>query len=342
MKVTSTLAGGALLLAAGISALAQAPEAPKNLVVNASMDESLDTRTALPTGWYRFGKSETPYTVEIAEGGRFSQKCLHILGTGDYAGATTNRIVLDPAKRYAARAWIKMDPSSTGSANLKLDFFDDSGKYYGDSKANASIKAGPEGWRMVTLVARGDLYPGATRVAAALTTNGKVEAWFDDAELVEREPDVPGNLLPDGGMEWAVGENLTRWGLSQAPGGTVQKVRRRVPVREGWHCLQLVGKAAWASSDAGGTQIPLDRTKKYTLTGWARARTGSARIKINFLKDGKFLGQQTSQGVSANEWQQQTVVADLSKYPEATQLGVGANAMGEIDAFFDGFVLTAE
>lgn len=326
----------------GLAAFAQAPASPQNRVANPTLDEPLDAKSHLPVGWYKFGKSETPFKVEVQEG-RFETRGLYIEGTGEYAGSTTTRIPVDHTRRYAGRAWVKLDPSSKGTAGIKLDFFDQSGKYLSDGKVSVTVKAGPGDWRLLSFLSGVDPVPEAAQVAFAVTTNGPARAWFDDLELVERDPDQPGNLLPDGGLEWVAGDSQSRWGLVQAPKGTVEKIRRRVPVKEGWYSLQLAGKADWVSSDAGNFNVPLDRSKKYTLSGWVRARVGQAKIKINYLKDGKFLGQGTSPAAVGNQWQLLTVTAEPEKYPEANQLGVGLNATGgEVDALFDGLLFKAE
>jgi hypothetical protein len=327
--------------ALGFAASAQNTSS-KNLVNNPTMDEALDAGRQLPMGWYGFGKSDAPFKVEMQEG-RFETRGLHIESTGEYAGCTTNRVPVNPAHRYQGRAWVKIDPSSSGTAGVKFDFFDAAGKYLGDGKATVSVRPDAAAdWQLISILCSGEVVPGAAQVALAMTTNGKVTAWFDDAEMIERDGADPANLLPDGGMEVVAGNGQSKWGLSQAQGGTVQRIRRRVPVKEGWYSMQLVGKAQWASSDAA-FNVPLDRAKKYTLTGWIRSRVGKGRIKINYLKDGKYLAETPSVNVEGSQWQQVTVVADPAKYPEANQLGVGTTSGGgEVDCLFDDLCFKAE
>jgi hypothetical protein len=326
-----------LSTAACLTAAAQTQTLTANLVLNPSMEEPLEMRTQLPKSWYRYGKPDQAWKAEIVDEGRYSAKGLRLESTGDYSGATSNRIPVEPGKRYAGRVWVKVDPNTQGTAGVKLDYFDAAGKYLGEVRS--SMPKGADGWRLASVIAAGDQFPNTATIGLAMNVSGKGIAWFDDPELVVRE--AAPNLLADGGMEAVVGETQTKWGLAQAPGGTCRRIRRQVPVKDGWFSLQLVGKADWVSSDHS-SYIALDPSKKYTLTGWIRARTGKARIKINYLKDGKYLGQQTSPDVTVNQWTQQTIVADLSRYPEATQLGVGCNSGGEVDAIFDHFVLKAE
>jgi len=331
---------GAVLSTACLTPLAaQAP--PGNLVQNADLEGALPAGQTLPAGWSRFGKAETTYGGDVRPGGRFGGNALRVQCEREYAGVNSTRVRLDPTRRYGGRAWVRLEPGAKGSAWLKLDYTDSSGKWLGDSKSGISVKAETEAWQLVTFTAPGDLYPGAAMVSLAVGCGTESVAWFDDLELTAREPAAPGNLLPDGGMEWVVGDRQSKWGLSQAAGGTIQRLRRSVPVKEGWYSMQLVGKADWAASDSGS--VPIDRAKKYVLTGWVRARVGRGTIKINYLRDGKYLAQTDSARVTANQWTEVRVEADLARYPEATHLSVGCfTSGGEADVLYDDLVFRAE
>jgi hypothetical protein len=325
----------AWVAAAGLTALAQ--DTP-TLAPGGNFDGP-QTAGGLPTGWYRYGQAGSTHRETVVEGGR-TGNCIRVEGAGSYAGVASAKVPLDPTARYAARAWARPAADTTGGAYLKVDFFDATGKYVGDSKVKPTVKTAGEAWQYLSLVVPGNLHAEATQIAVAVGVNQATVACFDDVELVRREGET--NLLADGGFELVAGESPTGWGLSQPPGGTIRRVRRSVPVREGWSSMQLVGRAAWTSSDAG-TSLPLDRAKRYTLTGWARARLGKARIKINYMKDGMWLGHTTSPDAAGNQWQQLTVIGEPDKFPEATRISAGANCSGpDVDALFDGFVLKAE
>lgn len=293
----------------------------------------------VPAGWYRYGEAGSMHQAAVVEGGR-SGNCVRVEGQGSYAGVASVKIPLDQSGLYAARAWSRPAQGAAGAAYLKVDYFDAAGKYLGESRVKPSVRPAGEAWQYLSLVTPGNLYPDATQIAVAVGVNRNTPACFDDVELLRREPEP--NLLPDGGFEVVAGDTPSSWGLSQAQGGTVRRVRRSVPVKEGWSCLQLIGRSPWVSSDSGGS-VPLDRNAKYTLTGWARARTGKARIKINYLKDGMWLGHITSPDAAGNQWEKLTVVGDAARYPEATRISAGANCSGpEVDAMFDHLVLTVE
>jgi len=325
---------GGCLAAACLSAVAQDNA---NLVRGGDFENP--AANGIPAGWYRYGQAGAPHRATLVDGGR-TGKCVQVEGEGSYAGVASGRVPLDHSGAYAARAWARIPADAANTAYVKVDYFDSTGKYLGESRTKPSVRAAGDTWQYLSLVAPGNLYDEATQIAVAVGVNQPGRACFDDVELLRREPEE--NLLPDGGFEIVAGDAPSSWGLGQAQGGTVRKVRRSVPVKEGWSCLQLVGRAAWTSSDASGA-LPLDRSKKYTLTGWARARVGKARIKINYMKDGTWLGHITSPDAAGNQWEKLTVVGDSSRYPEANRISAGANASGpEVDALFDHFVLRAE
>jgi hypothetical protein len=80
----------------------------------------------------------------------------------------------------------------------------------------------------------------------------------------------------------------------------------------------------------------------YTLTGWAKAKRGQAHIEINYFVDDKFLASEKAEAVTKDEWQERTLKANLDKYPEATHITASAQGAGDVEAWFDGFVLVAE
>ena len=93
---------------------------------------------------------------------------------------------------------------------------------------------------------------------------------------------------------------------------------------------------------AHSEKVPLDRKKTYTLTGFARAKSGTAKIKIDYYQGDMFLGLTESDEVTTDKWQQLKVVAEPGKFPEATHILACAVACGEFEASFDDFVMTAK
>jgi len=293
----------------------------------------------LPAGMHRFEKPAMAYRATIVPEGRTgSDPALKIEGDGEYAGAICGAVPLDHSRVYAARAWFKV--AGDTRAFLKLDFYDDAGKYLKSSRSVNPPKG--SGWQTVSLYERGWDYTEAARVTLAFGLNGKGQVLVDDPELVSRPGGAGDNLLRDGSMEAVVGDRLANWSLVQAEGGAVKLVRRSVPVRDGWFAVQLQGEAAWAIAQP--ERIDLVKGKRYTLTGWARAREGGAQLKLSYFDaDGKYIGGTTSEAVRENAWKRVVVAAEPEKFPQAVALMVGGVGSGpKMDVVFDGFVLRSE
>ncbi len=148
------------------------------------------------------------------------------------------------------------------------------------------------------------------------------------------------NLVTNGNMEAVADGKPAKWGTAVADGGKVDLTSSTGQPKEGKRCLLLKGNAEWAV--AFSEKVPLDRKKTYTLTGFARAKSGTARIKIDYYRGDTYLGMTESDDVTADKWQQLKVVADPDQFPEATHVLACAVAVGEFEASFDDFVMTAK
>ena len=148
------------------------------------------------------------------------------------------------------------------------------------------------------------------------------------------------NLVANGNMEAVADGKPAKWGTAVADGGKVDLASSAERPKEGKRCLLLRGNAEWAV--AYSEKVPLDRTKTYTLTGFARAKSGTARIKIDYYRGDTYLGMTESDDVTADRWQQLEVVAEPDQFPEATHILACAVAVGEFEASFDDFVMTAK
>jgi hypothetical protein len=325
----------AALLAAGLAG------AQEQMVVitPAALLDGPATASGLPAGMNRFERPAKAYASTLVKEGRAGgDAALKIEGEGEYAGATCGTVPIDHTRIYAGRAWFK----TTGDtkAFLKLDFYDKDGKYLRSSRSMSPPKG--TGWQSVSLCERGWDYSEAARVTLAVGLNGKGGILVDDPELVARPGGAGDNLLRDGSMEVVVGDKLANWSVVQAEKGTVQMVRRSVPVRDGWFALQLQGEAGWAIAQP--ERVDWVRSKKYTLTGWVRAREGAGALKLSYFDaEGKYIGGTTSPQVRENAWKQVTVAAEPEKFPTAVGLMVGGVGSGpKMDVLFDAFVLRSE
>ena len=147
------------------------------------------------------------------------------------------------------------------------------------------------------------------------------------------------NLAANGNFEDVKDSVPTGWFSVCNEGGTVTHKAVADKPKEGKYCLQLHCKGEWAV--AGSPKIKLDRTKTYTLTGFARVKAGMATIKIDYFKGDEYLGHSESERSTKSEWTALKVVSELDSYKEATHALAAAVVHGDGEAFFDQFELTA-
>ena len=148
------------------------------------------------------------------------------------------------------------------------------------------------------------------------------------------------NLAANGNFEEVAASVPKGWFSVCSEGGTVTHKAVAEGAKEGKHCLHVTSKAEWAV--AGSGKVALDRSKTYTLTGFARVKTGAATIKIDYYKGDEYLGHSESDQTTKGEWTQLKAVSELASYKEATHVLVAGVIHGDGEAFFDEFVLTAK
>ena len=124
------------------------------------------------------------------------------------------------------------------------------------------------------------------------------------------------NLAPNGNIEEVKDGVPTGWFSVCNEGGSVTHKAVADKPKEGKYCLQVKSKGEWAV--AGSPKVKLDRTKTYTLTGFARVKSGTATIKIDYFKGDEYLGHSESEQSEKGEWTELKVVSELDSYKEAT------------------------
>ncbi len=190
-----------------------APTLPPTVLlgVNLITDPSLEA-TALgeryPAGWGT-GNVIPPNTYQhrVVEGGRTGKRGWMIEGDGLFAVIPTNRPPAHPAYRYAASGWVQLE---SGSAQIKLLYFDASGQYIGENRGTVSIKQ--DGWHRLTIVDALKTYPEARSLSLALTLIGKGKAIFDDLELLAFHANkLPKNFETEYGVPTHQSAVFDRW-----------------------------------------------------------------------------------------------------------------------------------
>lgn len=182
----------------------------------------------------------------------------------------------------------------------------------------------------------------------------------DDSKTAERQPleqassdltepdhriaSVGENLINDPSLEDAAPGGLPRGWSTYLNDGPNFRCEVVAGGRTGNQCLQTEGKGIRAVVFTNG--VPLDRTKRYALKGWAKFEgdeNARAIIKFNYFHNRKWLGVSDLIGIASNQegWQllEKTDVAD--DFPEASQIWVSCNVEGGGKAWFDDLELVA-
>ncbi len=308
----------------------------KNLIVNGTFEAALGGES-LPEGWFRFAEPGEGYKFTVGVGGR-SGKALLIEGAGQYGGVVSTRIELDRAQRYAARGYVKIEGDTNATATVKLDYYAADGKFLGSS-VSGFITPTHKGWQVVGVCDKQGEFSEAKSIAAVVALTGKGKAWFDDLELIA-SPASPGNLLTNGSIDAVVADKPTQYYMGTSEGGKVTMTANAQNPKDGSYALNLKGNSEWAV--AGHERVKFDKSKTYTLSGFARARTGTAQIKIDYFEGDKYLGMTFSDEVTGSEWTRRVVVSSASEYPTATHISATCVGLGEMDCDFDGLVLMAK
>jgi Carbohydrate binding domain len=148
------------------------------------------------------------------------------------------------------------------------------------------------------------------------------------------------NLAANGGFEDVKDGAPTGWSSVCSEGGTVTHKAVAEGAKDGKYCLSMKSKAEWAV--AYSPKVKIDRTKTYTLTGFAKVKAGKATIKIDYYNGDEYLGNSESDVTANDAWTSLKAVSELDNFKEATHLLVAGVVHGDGEALFDKFELTAK
>jgi hypothetical protein len=125
---------------------------------------------------------------------------------------------------------------------------------------------------------------------------------------------------------WIIG------GISEGGKGSLASSEEKP--HAGKRCARIQGNAEWATFVS--TQIPVKKGKTYELKGFLRVNKGQAYLKIDYFQGEKYLGMTMTEAADSKDWTEQTIISELSGYPDATHLTATlVGSSGEFDASFD-------
>ena len=151
----------------------------------------------------------------------------------------------------------------------------------------------------------------------------------------------PPNLVKNGGFEEAAEGKPAGWFIAIAEGGKAEAAVITDNVKEGKQAAKFTGDGEWAVLVS--PKVAVEKGKRYTLTGHARAAKGTGQLKFDYFdKAGEYLGSTYGAEVFANTWEKDTLTDELSDYPAATHLSAAGVGTGQFEVYFDDFTVTAK
>ena len=154
------------------------------LLVSAS---AMSAEPLLKNGGFQEGSKgwilPKPYTLENGRGRNGTVALSYERKSPDEYLLASQKVLLEPGKRYRFSAWVKTEGVENGAATVCLEFFKKSGLWGGGMYPTGSD--GTTDWTLVEGTAR--ISPEAreaARLSLYLTKGATGRAWFDDVKLV--------------------------------------------------------------------------------------------------------------------------------------------------------------
>lgn len=277
----------------------------ENLIPAPSFDKYV-LDDGLPPGWKVRQEPNDAFEWYLAPQGHDAERSLELNGTGTGPGCRVEATFRPwtPGTRRGARAWVWMEPGSTGEASLLFEYADKGGGWIGQSESAtltaADFAAKPGEWLPVAIDASPRRYPHCHEMRLALRVKGpKARVRWDNVDLFEYWDRDRDNLLGNGSGENRAGERVLDWTVAGEAGDTRLTVSEREPL-EGWSCIRFVGSKEQSIAGAGARPLAADR--KFHLTGSLRAAKGSGRAVLAFLAGEKIVAEHPSDAISAAGW----------------------------------------
>ena len=326
-----------LTLAFSIGLIAASPLHADEILNKEPSFEGPPQPNGLPQGWE--GTRSEPlgrYRFQITDEAHSGKKSLLMEGSGQYCVTWAEMLPVDRTQRYRARGFVKIEGDEKAAADVKFHYYGEDRRYLGQSRVGF-VNPRTKGWQLITVTDELDLWPAAKYIGVAVAIAGDGKAWFDDAGVTATPRQAgPVNLVANGDMEDVAADRPAGWHIIGSEGNKPVASTDILVKKSGRQSLHLSGNGEWVAGSS--PSIPIDRTKGYSLTGWAKVKRGKALVSWAYFADGQFLGHTESEPIAAGEWQSRTVEADLGKYPTATHLAAVASAQGDAEAWFDDFI----
>lgn len=283
------------------------------------MSEGFETVTEseqLPQDWKLVPDGGTYRVAQMGEAAAGGCS-LAMAGSGGSAKVTSHTIALKPNSLLLAQVWLK--PKRVGNAQLFLGFDSSSGDEYEQPFARRTVATGTEEWDKYWCAFA--VPPEVESTSAFFFTEiiGEGMVLIDDLQLSRHSVD-PSIQLTNPGFE-SVGPNgrFEDWHLS-ADQGTAEAHQVSERPHGGSHCLRLAGQGKWC---VVSQKLPVKvQDRLVLLSGYSRAKSGQARLKLEYFAGEERLGNSLSDTTAGTAWELLTVRGELGQYENVDAIRV--------------------
>jgi hypothetical protein len=157
-------------------------------------------------------------------------------------------------------------------------------------------------------------------------------AWAED----KKTP----NLVANPSFE-EVDSRPAHWSLGAvATGGKANLSVSDENPKSGKRCIRITGEAEWAAFVSN--KIPIEKGKRYILSGWVRVNKGTGYIKIDYFNKDEYLDMTMNDVSELAQWTRQVVESEGDKLARATHITATLVGAGEFEVYFDDISVEAK
>lgn len=302
-----------------------------NLLVDPSFEKAPlgDVR---PAGWGQWQPEGSKYRSTVVTDAHSGARSVLLEGEGKFTTFNTVDFRIAPGDCYLFGGWVRLE-GEAAEGSVKLDLQRKDGSWLCDM-SGSYFKPGKSAWHSILMVSRFEDAPEAAQFRLVFTLGGKGKLWVDDVFLAKIASPARSGLLVNGDMEISAREAVAGWQENHDVAAEVALS----PVTDGVHggkvALQIHGKGTWGSANSLRTAVRADRG--HTGAAWIRVREGTARLQFTYWDGGRWLGATDSDRMTAGDWKQIVIEADMKKYEKITHLSIATVCEGpKLDVLVD-------
>lgn len=301
--------------------------------------ENVIDAVPLPKGWELASKGGN-YRSSLSRDAREGEKALTIAGSNGSSQLLSPKVTIEAGRSIRCKIWVKPKLFTKGStAKFVLLRAGNSEEPEIDSQV---VLTDLQEWQELSVTYEPNEGDAKSTLQLSIQIDGEGFLSIDniaqsttqvgtmfDASIGEKQ-------IEDGGFEKTkLGERPTGWYVVSEKGDGNALITKTKP-HSGKQCLTLKGGGQWCV--AGFGKIPSQG--KIVVDAYARAKNGNARVKIEYMDQGKWVEDTKSKPMSKGTWQRIFVESEPTKlaksdFVRVTIAAEHSGANGDMTIDFD-------